>query len=130
MSPKTIASCLNCWYNLQRWGFFELYTGFIPLPKLSSGIYWISRGSALRLSDEEVAFMATNSDFGRSSLLSEQYQREMELIAVALQEESQDEREDRLELVARSWTLTATCFQAENNTSEVVAPAHVALARQ
>jgi len=40
--------------------------------------------------------MATNSDFGRSSLLSEQYQREMELIAVALQEESQDEREDRL----------------------------------
>ena len=74
--------------------------------------------------------MATNSDFGRSSLLNEQYQREMELIAVALQEESQDEREDRLGLVARSWTLTATCFQEENDTSEVVAPAHVALARQ
>jgi hypothetical protein len=74
--------------------------------------------------------MATNSDFGRSSLLNEQYEREMELIAVALQEESQDEREDRLELVARSWTLTATCFHAQNDTSEVVAPAHVALARQ
>jgi hypothetical protein len=84
----------------------------------------------LYLPNKEVDSMATNSDFGRSSLLSEQYQREMELIAVALQEESQDEREDRLELVARSWTLTATCFQAENNTSEVVAPAHVALARQ
>ena len=44
--------------------------------------------------------MATNCDFSRSSLLSEQYQREMELIAVALQEESQDEREERLSLVA------------------------------
>src|SRR5437764_12300955 len=33
VSPKTIASCLNCWYNLQRWGFLELYTGLIPLPK-------------------------------------------------------------------------------------------------
>lgn len=74
--------------------------------------------------------MATNSDFGRSSLLSEQYERDMELIADALQEESQDEREDRLELVAHSWALTTTCFQAENDTSEVVAPAHVALARQ
>jgi len=74
--------------------------------------------------------MATNSDVSHSSLLAEQYQRDMELIAVALQEESQDEREDRLELVARSWPLTATCFQEENDTSEVVAPAHVALARQ
>ena len=76
--------------------------------------------------------MATNSDFGRSSLLSEQYQREMELIAVALQEESQDEREDRLGLVDRSWPLTTTCFQAENDTidSDVAAPAHAALARQ
>jgi hypothetical protein len=83
------------------------------------------------LPDKEVAFMATNCDFGRSSLLSEQYQREMELIAVALQEESQDEHEDRLGLVARSWALTTACFQAQNDTSDVVAqPAHVALVRQ
>ena len=47
--------------------------------------------------------MATNCDFGRSSLLNEQYQREMETIAVALQEESQDEREERLSLVAHAW---------------------------
>jgi len=130
VSPKTIASCLNCWYNLQRWGLLELYAGLIPLPKFVVWHYWISSKGSLCLPHKEVYSMATNSDFGRSSLLSEQYQREMELIAVALQEESQDEREDRLELVARSWTLTATCFQAENNTSEVVAPAHVALARQ
>jgi hypothetical protein len=130
VSPKSIASCPNCWYNLQRWGFLELYAAFIPLPKLSSGIYWISRDSALRLSDEEVAFMATNSDFGHSALLSEQYQRDMELIAVALQEESQDEREDRLGLVVRSWALTTTCFQAQNDTSDILAEAHVTLARQ
>jgi hypothetical protein len=84
----------------------------------------------LGLPNKEVASMATNSDFGRSSLLSEQYEREMELIAVALQEESLEEREDRTELVELSWGLTATCFQAENNDNEVVAPAHVALARQ
>ena len=36
--------------------------------------------------------MATNYDFGRSSLLAEQYQREMDIVAVALQEQSQDER--------------------------------------
>ena len=74
--------------------------------------------------------MATNSDFSRSALLSEQYQQEMELIAVALQEESQDEREDRLGLVDRSWALTTACFQAQNDTSDVVVQAHVALARQ
>ena len=54
--------------------------------------------------------MATNCDFTRSSLLVEQYQRDMELIAVALQEESQDEREDRMNLVVRSWGLTVACF--------------------
>ena len=74
--------------------------------------------------------MATNSDFSRSSFLNEQYQREMELIAVALQEESVDEREDRLGLVGRSWGLTTTCFQEENDSSDVATPAHVALARQ
>lgn len=74
--------------------------------------------------------MATNCDFGRSSLLNEQYQREMELIAVALQEESQDEREDRLGLAARSWALTTACFRAQNDTSDVATPASVALVRK
>ena len=57
--------------------------------------------------------MATNCDFTRSSLMMEQYQRDMELIAVALQEESQDEREERLSLVARSWALTSACFHSQ-----------------
>ena len=47
--------------------------------------------------------MTTNCDFGRSTLLVEQYQREMETIAVALQEESQEERDERLSLVEHSW---------------------------
>jgi len=63
--------------------------------------------------------MATNCDFGRSSLILEQYQREMEIIAAALQEESQDEREERLNLVSRSWSLTSACFHAHLETSEV-----------
>jgi hypothetical protein len=37
-----------------------------------------------------------------------------EPIAIALQEESQDEREDRLGLVGRSWALTTACFQAQS----------------
>ena len=57
--------------------------------------------------------MATNCDFSRSSLLAEQYQRDMELIAIALQEESQDEREERIGLVSRSWSLTSACFHAQ-----------------
>ncbi len=73
--------------------------------------------------------MVTNCDFSRSSLLSEQYQRDMELIAVALQEESQDEREERLSLVAQSWSLTTACFHAQLETSEVSAYASVAFAR-
>ena len=81
------------------------------------------------LPDKEVAFMATNSDFGRSSFLNEQYEHDMELIAVALQDESQDEREDRLGLVGRSWGLTTACFHEQDDTSDVVVPAH-ALARQ
>ena len=74
--------------------------------------------------------MATNYDFSRSSLLIEQYQREMDLIAVALQEESQDEREDRLNLVVRSWGLTTACFQEQRDVSDapVYAPS-VAFAR-
>ncbi|MFL5695143.1 MAG: hypothetical protein ACJ795_25425, partial [Ktedonobacteraceae bacterium] len=47
------------------------------------------------------------------------YQREMEIIAVALQEESQDEREERLSLVTRSWSLTSACFHAQLETNEV-----------
>ena len=78
---------------------------------------------------KEVTFMATNCDFDRSSLLAEQYQRDMELIAIALQEESQDEREERLSLVSRSWSLTTTCFHAQRETSDVPAYAQVAGAR-
>lgn len=63
--------------------------------------------------------MATNCDFSRSSLLNEQYQRDMDLIAVALQEESQDEREERISLVAHSWPLTTACFQSQVETSDV-----------
>ncbi len=73
--------------------------------------------------------MATNCDFTRSSLLTEQYQHDMELIAVALQEESQDEREERLGLVERSWSLTCTCFHGQLESSEVPAYASVAYAR-
>ena len=55
--------------------------------------------------------MATNCDFSRSSLLTEQYQRDMDIIAAALQEESQDEREERLSLVECAWPLACACFQ-------------------
>ncbi len=73
--------------------------------------------------------MATNYDRSRSSLLSEQYQRDMELIAVALQEESQDEREDRLGLVARSWSLARTCFHAQLESSDAPVYASIVFAR-
>ena len=74
--------------------------------------------------------MATNCDFSRSSLIMEQYQRDMELIAVALQEESQDEREERLSLVARSWSLTSACFHSQlEQPSETPVYVPVALAR-
>jgi hypothetical protein len=73
----------------------------------------------LNIGIKEVFFMATNCDFGRSSLILEQYQREMDIIAVALQEESQDEREERLSLVTRSWSLTNACFHAQLETSDV-----------
>ena len=76
--------------------------------------------------------MATNCDFNRSSSLNEQYQREMDLIAIALQEESQDEREDRLSLVKCSWSLTTACFQAQVEYSEtpVSVDASATFARQ
>ncbi|HTI15260.1 MAG TPA: hypothetical protein VL461_11950 [Dictyobacter sp.] len=70
--------------------------------------------------------MATNRDFGRSPLLNEQYQREMELIAVALQEESQEEREERLSLVSHAWALTSTCFRSQVETGDVPASNPVA----
>ena len=73
--------------------------------------------------------MATNYDFSRSSLLREQYQHDMELIALALQEESQDEREDRLSLVTHSWSLTSVCFHAQLESSDTPAYASVAFAR-
>lgn len=73
--------------------------------------------------------MATNCDFSRSSLLAEQYQRDMEQIAIALQEESQDEREERLDLVAHSWSLTTACFHAQLEANEVPMFAQVGAAR-
>lgn len=62
--------------------------------------------------------MAANHDFSRSSFLREQYQQDMDLITVALQDESVDEQEDRLSLVARSWSLTSACFHAQLEASE------------
>ena len=62
--------------------------------------------------------MTTNFDFGRSSLLAEQYQREMEPIAAALQEESQEERDERLSLVEHSWLLSCSCFHAQLESSD------------
>jgi hypothetical protein len=73
--------------------------------------------------------MATNYDFDRSTLLAEQYQRDMETIAVALQEESQEEREERMSLVEHSWSLTCTCFQAEVEPSEVPVYTSIAYVR-
>lgn len=73
--------------------------------------------------------MATKYDFSRSSLLNEQYQRDMDLIAVALQEESQDEREERISLVARAWSLTSSCFQSQVETADSLVYAPVVLAR-
>ena len=71
--------------------------------------------------------MTTNSDLSRSSLLIEQYQREMEIIATALQEENQEEVEERLSFVERAWSLTCACFQAqrESNDASVYAPVAV-----
>ena len=73
--------------------------------------------------------MAANCDFIRSSLLAEQYQRDMEPIAVALQEESQEEREERLGLVERSWSLTCACFHAQLETSDLPVYTTVVYAR-
>jgi hypothetical protein len=119
--PKTIASFTNCWYNLHRWRKNIPRTPFTVFPQLMDV-------DDLNIGSKEVFFMVTNCDFGRSSLLAEQYQREMELIAVALQEESQDERDERLNLVARSWSLTTACFHAQLESSEAPAYASVAFA--
>jgi len=73
--------------------------------------------------------MATNYDFSRSSLLSEQYQHDMELIAIALQDEGQDEREDRCGLAANAWSLTRACFHAQLESSDAPVYASVAFAR-
>ncbi len=73
--------------------------------------------------------MATNYDFSRSSLLLEQYQREMDIIDAALREESQDEREERLSLVERAWSLTCACFQGQFESSDTPTFAPVAAVR-
>ncbi len=62
--------------------------------------------------------MTTNYDFGRSSIIAEQYQREMDPITAALQEESQEERDERLSLVEHSWSLSCTCFHAQLESSD------------
>lgn len=73
--------------------------------------------------------MATNYDLSRSSLLNEQYQREMELIDAALQEENQDEREERLSFVERAWSLTCACFQSQMESSDTPVYVSVAVVR-
>ncbi len=73
--------------------------------------------------------MATNYDFGRSSLLREQYEHDMELIALALQDESVEEREERTNLVTRSWSLASACFHAQLESSDSAVYAPVAFAR-
>jgi hypothetical protein len=73
--------------------------------------------------------MATNYDFSRSSLLIEQYQREMEIIASALQEENQDEREERLSFVERAWSLTCACFHGQRESSDTPVYASMAVVR-
>ncbi len=72
--------------------------------------------------------MATNYDFSRSSLLAEQYQREMDLIAAALQEESQDEMEERLSLVEQAWSLTCACFQGQRQLESSDSPVYASVA--
>lgn len=73
--------------------------------------------------------MTANFDFNRSSLLVEQYQREMEIIDAALRDESQDEYEERLSLVSCSWSLSCACFHYERAGVEEPVPASVAFAR-
>jgi hypothetical protein len=72
--------------------------------------------------------MTANFDFSRSSLLVEQYQREMEIIDAALQDESQDEHEERLGLVSCSWSLACACFHQEPVSIEEPVPATVVFA--
>ncbi len=68
----------------------------------------------------------TNFDFSHTSLLAEQYQRDMDVISAALQEESQDEREERLNLVHCSWSLACVCFQEHViESSDVPVPSFV-----
>jgi hypothetical protein len=67
-----------------------------------------------------------NYDFSRSSLLNEQYQREMEIIDAALQEESLDEQEERQSFVERAWSLTCACFQGQLESSDT--PMYVSVA--
>jgi hypothetical protein len=73
--------------------------------------------------------MATSNDYSRSSFLMEQYQREMEVITAALQDEGQDEREERLSLVEISWSLSCACFQGELEVTEIPVYASAAFAR-
>jgi len=73
--------------------------------------------------------MTVNFDFNRSSLLVEQYQREMEIIDAASRVESQYEYEERLSLVSCSWSLSCACFHCELAGVEEPVPASIAFAR-
>jgi hypothetical protein len=72
--------------------------------------------------------MTTNYDLSRSSLLIEQYQREMESIAAALQEENQEEIEERLSFVERAWPLACASFQAQREANSNDAPVYASVA--
>ena len=108
---KTIASSINCWYNSKRQRKHKHHARFAIL---AIDYLW-----HLNYGNEGIHIMAMNGDFSRSSLIAEQYKREMDLISVSLQEESQDEREERLGLVARSWSLTVACFRAQLESSDI-----------
>jgi hypothetical protein len=72
--------------------------------------------------------MTANFDVSRSSLLMEQYQREMEIIDAALQDESQDEYEERVNLVACAWSLSCACFHQDPAGVEEAIPVPIAFA--
>jgi len=85
----------------------------------------------LEFGTKGLSIMATNRDSSRSSLLAEQYQHDMELITVSLLEEDREEREERLSLVARSWSLTCACFHTQLESSDApLLVSQVALARR
>ncbi len=70
-----------------------------------------------------------NYNVSRSSLLNEQYLREMDIIDAALQEEGEDEQEERLSFVERAWSLTCACFHGQLDSSDTPVYMPVAVVR-